>query len=317
MLINFIKLYTKNNHLYFNKLFLICLFYSLQTPYNILPINKSKEIKKQSFTKKFLLIALIVSLIKFTPINTFIKDIVIIGIILLGYSKIQKMNRTNKNDNIVSKKAYDNALYIIDKEKKLGIYNELSIQKYFLSNKWFIKIMNFYYGAAHVIITSVILILLYTKQTNNYKFWRYCFYIMNGLSFIIYRLYPMMPPRLLDEPCPTDGGLGGNCFNTENKFGFIDTIKMHGGPLNFSKGVAKDVSNQYAAMPSLHIGFAIWCTFALFQFIQNPWIRTSLFIYPIITTLNIIITANHFWLDGVVGIIVFFIAYLIIKYIIL
>ena len=126
----------------------------------------------------------------------------------------------------------------------------------------------------------------------------------------------MMPPRLLDEPCPIDNGLGGECFNvTQKKFDFIDTIKIYGGPLNLSKGITKEVSNQYAAMPSLHIGFAIWCTFALFQFINNPWIRALLFIYPIITMLNIIITANHFWLDGVVGIIVFIIAFLIIKYI--
>ena len=322
-LLNKIKLYIIQNILginynpYLNKLYLICIYYSFfyKEPLSI-PKTPSLGSYILNYTKenKIFLSIIFLALIRFIPINqcNWIKEIIAIVIILIGYSLVQK-----KKQNV--KKAFDNAMYVIDKEKKIGIYNELPFQKLFLSNKSFIKIMNFYYGATHIIITLAILILLYTKQTNNFKLWRYTFIIMNCIASIIYYLFPLMPPRLLDAPCPKDGGFGGACYidSKQDKYDFVDTIKLYGGPMNFNKGIVKDVSNQYAAMPSMHVGYAIWCAYALYQFIHNPWIRVSLLIYPIITILNIIITANHFWLDAIVGILVFIIslifAYLFIK----
>ena len=63
------------------------------------------------------------------------------------------------------------------------------------------------------------------------------------------------------------------------------------------------ISNQYAAMPSLHIAWAIWCTVALYPVLRRRWARALIVTYPIATMFAIVVTANHFWLDAVGGVI--------------
>ena len=77
-----------------------------------------------------------------------------------------------------------------------------------------------------------------------------------------------MPPRLLDEPCPVQAAsgrvaFGGECIPSDLRgddgFGFVDTLAEYGGPWSFDSEAMASISNQYAAMPSLHIGWATWC----------------------------------------------------------
>jgi len=84
---------------------------------------------------------------------------------------------------------------------------------------------------------------------------------------------------------------------------------VYGGPWDFSEGPAAAVSNQYAAMPSLHIGWATWCVFAMWPLAKRRWMRIGLFAYPATTLFCIVVTGNHFWIDGVGGIIVFVLGY--------
>ena len=63
------------------------------------------------------------------------------------------------------------------------------------------------------------------------------------------------------------------------------------------------ISNQYAAMPSLHIAWAIWCTVALYPVLRRRWSRVLIVAYPVATMFAIVVTANHFWLDAVGGVI--------------
>ena len=62
------------------------------------------------------------------------------------------------------------------------------------------------------------------------------------------------------------------------------------------------ISNQYAAMPSLHIGWALWCTVALLPMLRSRWARFSIGAYPILTLFSILVTANHFWIDAIGGV---------------
>ena len=63
----------------------------------------------------------------------------------------------------------------------------------------------------------------------------------------------------------------------------------------------KNVSNQYAAMPSMHIGWSTWCAVAMWPLLRRRWQRVAVFLYPLATLFCIIVTANHFWLDGAGG----------------
>jgi hypothetical protein len=63
------------------------------------------------------------------------------------------------------------------------------------------------------------------------------------------------------------------------------------------------VSNQYAAMPSMHIGWSVWCGLTIFMLAKSRWAKTLAVLYPLLTLTVIVATANHFWLDAVGGLI--------------
>ena len=215
--------------------------------------------------------------------------------------------------------SFTNAVRVIRIERALGLYHEESIQDFFLPHVWFIKIMNTYYGTAHFFVTLGVFILLFKRRPDVFAQWRNTLAAMTGLAIIGFVLFPLMPPRLLDAPCPTGtGGFGGACiehelrsYNGAENFGFVDTIAEFGGPWTFNEGPAAALSNQYAAMPSLHIGWSTWCVFALWPLAKKRWKRIALFSYPTITLFCIIVTGNHFWLDGVGGLLVFAVGYVL------
>jgi len=215
--------------------------------------------------------------------------------------------------------AFTNAMRVIRLERLIGLFHEESIQGFFLPHVWLIKAMNTYYGTAHFFVTLGVFILLFRRRPDVFGQWRNTLAAMTALAIIGFVLFPLMPPRLLDAPCPKAGvGFGGACiesplrnYNGALNFGFDDTVEIFGGPLHFNKGAAARLSNQYAAMPSLHIGWSTWCVFALWPITKKRWQRIALFLYPMLTLFCIIVTANHFWIDGLGGLIVFGVGYVL------
>ena len=88
-------------------------------------------------------------------------------------------------------------------------------------------------------------------------------------------------------------------------FGFVDTLEEYGGPWSFDSEAMADLSNQYAAMPSLHIGWSTWCAVAMWPLLRRRWQRVAVFLYPLATLFCIIVTGNHYWIDGVGGLLAF------------
>ncbi len=76
---------------------------------------------------------------------------------------------------------------------------------------------------------------------------------------------------------------------------------MIGGMGRFDSGSMKDTGNLFAAMPSLHIGWSSWCAFALYPVLRRPWAKVAIVAYPIVTLVAIVVTANHYILDGAGG----------------
>ena len=207
--------------------------------------------------------------------------------------------------------AFVNAMRIIRIERALGLYHEESVQDWFEGFPTFLQVMNTYYGLAHFLVTLGVFIALFMRHPAVFALWRNTLAFTTALALVGFALFPVMPPRLLDAPCPPVAE-GGACIRSElrtsndaRNFGFVDTIDVHGGPWSFDEGPGKAVSNQYAAMPSLHIGWATWCVFALYPFVRRRAARLALLLYPAVTLFAIVVTGNHFWLDGVGGIAVF------------
>ena len=106
-----------------------------------------------------------------------------------------------------------------------------------------------------------------------------------------------MPPRLL-----SDCGEFGGCLAA--LYPYMDTMAEVGGLWSFDSGTMQRVSNQYAAMPSLHFAWAAWCALVIWPIVSNRMARVLVAAYPIATLFAVIVTGNHFWLDAVGGLVV-------------
>ena len=251
------------------------------------------------------------------------KELLIVAIFYAIYTMIRnQFGSALVNGVDVPLHSFTNAVRVIRIERALGLYHEESIQDFFLPYTWLIETMNTYYGTAHFFVTLGVFILLFKRRPDVFGQWRNTLAAMTGLAIIGFVLFPLMPPRLLDAPCPSaTGGFGGACieqelrnYNGATNFGFVDTIAEFGGPWAFNEGPAASLSNQYAAMPSLHIGWSTWCVFALWPLAKKRWKRIVLFLCPATTLFCIVVTGNHFWLDGLGGIVVFTVGYYIGTY---
>ncbi len=254
------------------------------------------------------------------------KEAAIVIAFYVVYSWIR--NRFGSNtiaDDGVPQAAFHNAERIIQIERAIGLFHEESIQELFLSQRWFIQFWNVYYGTAHFFVTLAVFILLFFKRKDVFPQWRNTLAAMTALAIIGFAFFPLMPPRLLDQPCPGADTVefGGACVESElrpgteltfdgtNGFGFVDTLSVYGGPWRFDSEEVASISNQYAAMPSMHIGWSTWCALAVWPLLRRRWTRAAVLLYPLATMFCIIVTANHFWLDGAGGLLSFSVGSLI------
>jgi membrane-associated phospholipid phosphatase len=85
----------------------------------------------------------------------------------------------------------------------------------------------------------------------------------------------------------------------------VDTLAVHGGWLSFDDEEVAEVSNQFAAMPSMHTGWSTWSAFVMWQLVRRRWAKVLVALYPAATVFCILITGNHYWLDAVGGLAAF------------
>lgn len=187
--------------------------------------------------------------------------------------------------------ALRNAQTVIGIEQHLGLYHELAIQQWFLQWPWVIRAFNIFYGTFHFLVPIGVLLVLARAAPARYRRWRDSLAATTALALVGFSLFPLMPPRLL-----CDCALGGGTDS-----GFVDTLATHGGLWSFGSHGVGAVSNQYAAMPSLHFAWALWCACALYPLVRTRWARVAVLTFPVATALVIVVTANHFWLDAVGG----------------
>ncbi len=190
--------------------------------------------------------------------------------------------------------AYSNARDVISIERALGLFHEEALQHWFLGAHWFVRAWNIYYGSFHFIVTAVALMFLFRRGTDRYVRWRTTLAATTGLALIGFAFFPLLPPRLLPDT-----------------YGFVDTLARFGGLWSFDSESMKAVSNQYAAMPSLHFGWSTWSALVLWPYMRNNWSRALVIAYPPATLFAIVVTANHFWLDAAGGALILGIGYLI------
>ncbi|TAN25300.1 MAG: phosphatase PAP2 family protein [Actinomycetota bacterium] len=187
------------------------------------------------------------------------------------------------------KRAIANALKEVKFERAFHVFNEHGIQRFFIRHfLWLIKLSDLFYVTVHFILPVLVLVVLFRKFPERYLVWRNVMAVMNVIALVIFAIFPVAPPHLLPP-----------------SYHFIDTQATIGGAGSLDATLMADAGNLYAAMPSLHFAWAIWCAWALAPVVRNKWFRRALIADPFITTFVVIVTANHFWVDIVAGLLIF------------
>ncbi|MFF8020041.1 phosphatase PAP2 family protein [Streptomyces sp. NPDC007896] len=204
-------------------------------------------------------------------------EILLIAVSYWTYSLIRNAVPEQKQE------ALSNADWLWRMEHHLGIAVEQSVNHAVNSVTWLIIGMNYYYATLHFVVTLGVLVWLYRSHPGRYAAARLALFATTAVALLGYYFFPLAPPRLMN---------GGD---------FVDTVVVHHTWGSMASGDLKHMSNQYAAMPSMHIGWSLWCGLTIFALASVPWVRVLGLLYPAATLLVIVSTANHFWLDAVGG----------------
>ncbi|MFF9062855.1 phosphatase PAP2 family protein [Streptomyces sp. NPDC101213] len=206
-------------------------------------------------------------------------EILLIAVSYWTYSQIRNAVPEQRTE------ALRNADWIWRMEHHLAIAVEESVNHAVNSVTWLVVGMNYYYATLHFVLTLGVLVWLYRAHPGRYGAVRLALFATTAVALVGYYLYPLAPPRLMN------GGV------------FIDTVVVHQTWGSMASGDLKNMSNQYAAMPSMHIGWSLWCGLTIFALATLPWVRVLGLLYPAATLIVIVATANHFWLDAVGGLV--------------
>lgn len=204
--------------------------------------------------------------------------------------------------------ALKNAFAVIHLERVLHIFHEARVEHWTLPcapacdvaatpdiERNAIRFWNVYYGLMHFAVPALVLIFLYRRDYERYRLWRNTAAFMLAISLIGFWLYPVLPPRLLPA-----------------HYGFFDASHFGGiGPIG--KAEAGPMANAFAAMPSLHIGWSSWAAFAAVPSVRSRVMKALLILHPIVTFFAVVVTANHYILDGVGGLLCLGLGYVVAR----
>ena len=180
-------------------------------------------------------------------------------------------------------RAQRNAHDIWHFEQSLGIAYEEKINHAFDSVGWLITGLNYDYATLHFIMTIGVLVWLFRSHPGRYAAARLALFVTTAVALLGYYFYPLAPPRLMT---------GAD---------FIDTVAKHHTWGSMASGDMSQVSNQFAAMPSMHIGWSLWCGLTIAFLARRRWVKLLGLLYPLSTLVVIIATANHFFMDALIG----------------
>ncbi|AUH43367.1 phosphatase PAP2 family protein [Streptomyces sp. CMB-StM0423] len=181
--------------------------------------------------------------------------------------------------------ALKNADRIWSFQESLGLAFERSLNHAVDGVTWLVVSMNYYYGTLHYVVTLGVLVWLYRWQPGRYAAVRLALAITTCFALVGYYSFPLAPPRLMEG------------------MDFVDTVRAHETWGSMSSGNLANVSNQFAAMPSMHVGWSVWAGITIAVLAKPLWVKLFGVLYPTLTLLVIMATANHFWMDAVGGII--------------
>jgi hypothetical protein len=172
---------------------------------------------------------------------------------------------------------------ILALERSLGIAPELSLDRWLEGHRTLALAVSDYYDNAHFIVTLGLLGWLWWRRADLYRPLRNTLVLANVIAFVVFWLYPVAPPRMLRSD------------------GFSDIVAASHAFGSWHTGALASAANQLAAMPSLHIAWAAWCTVVVWRLTRRAWLRALAVLYPCMTAFAVLATGNHYVLDVLAG----------------
>jgi hypothetical protein len=185
-----------------------------------------------------------------------------------------------------SEGAIDRARQIDRFQHTLHMPTELSLQHYVQRHDWLARFSNAYYAIVHVPALIAFLVWLFVRHRDAYPRWRNSLAILTAFCVVI-RFVRVAPPRFLPD------------------LGYIDLSAHYG--MSLYGPVGTGVSDQFAAMPSIHVGWAALVSFAIVAASTSRW-RWLFLLHLVLTMLVVSATGNHWWMDGIVAVVLLAIA---------
>ncbi|WP_432120674.1 phosphatase PAP2 family protein [Streptomyces sp. S1] len=210
-------------------------------------------------------------------------ELSLIGVVYAAYTGGRLLVRGDEAS------AVDHGLAILRLEGLLGIDAERPLNRLFTDVPALGVPADFAYATLHYLVTPAVLVWLFRRRPAHYRAARAWLMAATLLGLVGFTLLPTCPPRLLDAA-----------------HGFTDTMAHFsaygwwGGEASAPRGLG-GMTNQYAAMPSLHVGWALWCGVMLWRYGRTPLLKALGVAYPLLTTVVVMGTANHYLLDAVAG----------------
>ena len=176
--------------------------------------------------------------------------------------------------------AEDNAWFIVELERSLGLFVERDVQAFVLQQDWVVPVFNGIYIYGHWPVIAAVLGWLAWRRRDAFVVYRNVLLVSGLVGMLIVATFPVAPPRLMD-------------------LGFVDTVTLHAEAYRVLQ--PPSLTNQYAAMPSFHVGWDLLVGIALVREGGRTWTRVLGTALPLLMLLTVVVTGNHYLVDAVVG----------------
>ncbi|MFJ8476530.1 phosphatase PAP2 family protein [Kitasatospora sp. NPDC094011] len=189
--------------------------------------------------------------------------------------------------------ALDRASWIHRTERSLGLPDEASWQAAVTPHPVLVRLANYYYAVMHFAVMLGVLLWVFLRHRERYAWVRNTVVITTAVCLLV-QFIPVAPPRMLPQS------------------GFVDVAAEYGQSVYGGAVGGVVVADQLSAMPSVHVAWCVLAAVAVVRVSRSPF-RWVVLLHPVLTVAVVVVTANHFWADGIVAVVILLFAYAVLA----
>ena len=183
--------------------------------------------------------------------------------------------------------AMANGALVLAAERAVGLDVEAAVAQWLAASTVLSVVFAYAYAALHYTVTPAVLVWLWRRHPHDYSAARTVLLAASAVALVCYWLVPVAPPRLLSPDFP-------------DVLALTSSLGWWGAEASAPRGLG-GLTNQYAALPSMHVGWAVWCGLVVARLTHSRRVRAVALAYPVLVTVVVVATANHYLVDAVAG----------------